>query len=76
VEKTIQECAVRLHALLAGRGEVNILRLAEMLAERSHVTYQALGWLAREGRVRYRQQGSQVLVAAVDGPGSTADAAS
>jgi tRNA 2-selenouridine synthase SelU len=41
---------------------VNILNLCEHLAERSVVGYQALGWLAHEGRISYRRQGSQVYV--------------
>lgn len=46
-------------------GEINILRLSEYLGERSALSYQALGWLAREGRVRYRQHESQVFVSLV-----------
>jgi hypothetical protein len=63
VEKTIAECAERIITLLAKLGEANILRLSEHLAERNVITYQALGWLAKEGRISYQQLGNQVYVA-------------
>jgi hypothetical protein len=62
VEDLISECARKIVELLQRSGEVNILNLCEQLAERSIVGYQALGWLAHEGRVEYRRQGSQVYV--------------
>ncbi len=58
----VAECAVAVLQALGQVGEINILRLAEYLGEPSSLTYQALGWLAREGRIRYRQGGSQVSV--------------
>ena len=39
------------------------MRLSEHLAERNVVTYQALGWLARERKISYQQRGNQVYVA-------------
>ena len=58
----IAECAAVVQQTLGEVGEINLLRLAEYLGERSALTYQALGWLAREGKVRYRQSESQVFV--------------
>ena len=58
----IAECAAVIVGALGEVGEINILRLSEYLGERSALTYQALGWLAREGRIRYRQSESQVFV--------------
>lgn len=58
----VAECAVAVLQALGQVGEINILRLAEYLGEPSSLTYQALGWLAREGKVRYRQSGAQVFV--------------
>ena len=63
----ITECARKVEELLARSGEVNILSVCEHLAERSMVGYQALGWLAHEGRIHYRKQGSQVYVSLEDG---------
>jgi len=58
----IAECAAVIVGALGEVGEINILRLSEYLGERSALTYQALGWLACEGRIRYRQSESQVFV--------------
>jgi hypothetical protein len=62
LEKRIAECAESIIALLHRAREVNILRLSEHLGERSMIIYQAVGWLAREGRVRYEQREKQVYV--------------
>ncbi|MGD0727262.1 MAG: winged helix-turn-helix domain-containing protein [Spirochaetia bacterium] len=59
----IAECAERIITLLAKLGETNILRLSEHLAERNVITYQALGWLAKEGKISYQQLGNQIFVA-------------
>jgi hypothetical protein len=58
----IAECAAVVQRTLGEVGEINLLRLAEYLGERSALTYQALGWLAREGKVRYRQSEYQVFI--------------
>jgi Mn-dependent DtxR family transcriptional regulator len=62
VVERIAECAAVIMAALGEVGEINVLRLSEFLDERSALTYQALGWLAREGRIRYRQRESQVFI--------------
>jgi hypothetical protein len=62
VEKIIAECAERIVDALGKTREVNILRLSEILAERSMIIYQAVGWLAREGRVVYEQREKQVYI--------------
>ena len=62
MEELITGCAQKIVELLSRSGEVNIMNLCEHLSERSVVGYQALGWLAHEGRISYRRQGSQVYV--------------
>jgi hypothetical protein len=62
LEAAIAECAERIIKALAESGEANVLRLSQQLSERSVITYQALGWLAREGRIQYAQRGNQVYV--------------
>ena len=59
----IEDCAERIVTLLGKLGGANIMRLSEHLAERNVVTYQALGWLAREQRISYQNRGNQVYVA-------------
>jgi len=58
----IASCAERVTSLLGGKHPINVLLLPELLGERSLVAYQALGWLAREGRVRYSMNGRQCYV--------------
>jgi len=66
VEEKIVECANRIWELLNGQ-EVNILRLSELLGERNVIAYQALGWLARDRKIRYAQRGSQVFISRDEG---------
>ena len=66
MKELIVACADRIVELLRKSGEVNIMNLCESLSERSVVGYQALGWLAHDGRVAYRRQGSQVYVSLAD----------
>ena len=62
MEELIAGCARKIVELLQKSGEINILNICENLSERSVVGYQALGWLAHEGRIHYRKQASQVYV--------------
>ena len=62
MEEKIAACAERILLLLEQAQDVNILRLSELLGERNVIAYQALGWLARDKRVRYLEKGSQVLI--------------
>ncbi len=62
MERLIEACAQTIVAVLKQIHEVNVLRLSEQVGERSIVAYQALGWLAREGRIRYTQRQNQVYV--------------
>jgi hypothetical protein len=64
----LQACADKVLAVLSRADQMNILRLAETLGERSILTYQALGWLAREGRIRYSQAGTRVFVSLTENP--------
>lgn len=62
----IEQCAERIGLILGKSGEINVLLLSEQLEERNVITYQALGWLAREGKISYRQRGNQVYVSLRD----------
>ncbi|MGA2615800.1 MAG: winged helix-turn-helix domain-containing protein [Spirochaetia bacterium] len=70
MEEKIAECAKRIWVLLEQAQEVNILRLSELLEERNVVAYQALGWLARDKKIRYAQKGSQVFISRHEGEAS------
>jgi hypothetical protein len=62
VEEQIAECAERVLAVLMKIGQANILQLSEHLPDRSTLIYQAIGWLAREGRIRYERHGNQTYI--------------
>jgi hypothetical protein len=70
VRDRIEQCTARILATLGEIGSINVLRLSEQMGEMSMLTYQALGWLAREERIRYERRGNQVHVslAAVEQP--------
>ena len=59
---SIRECTGRVLDEVARSEKINILSVAEHLGERSMVVYQSIGWLAREGKIRYLQEGNQVYI--------------
>jgi hypothetical protein len=59
---SIKECTERVLHELARSERVNLLNMAEHLGERSMIVYQSIGWLAREGRIRFLQEGNQVYI--------------
>jgi hypothetical protein len=67
VSDQIQKCAERAISLLRGKRYLNVLLFPELLGERSVVAYQALGWLAREGRVRYSMKARQCYLSLAEG---------
>jgi len=48
---------------LETKGEVSLPQLPKLLKEKETTVYQALGWLAREGKVDYRTEGTRTFVA-------------
>jgi hypothetical protein len=48
--------------VLRTQQEADINRLPRMVSEKSVVVNQALGWLAREGKLEYREQGERLWV--------------
>ena len=69
MNERIEKCASRVTSLLREKQRVNVLLIPELLGERNVVVYQALGWLAREGRVRYALKGRQSYVSLSDQAG-------
>ena len=59
---SVKECAERVLNEIARSERVNVLSFAGHLGERSLIVYQSIGWLAREGRIRYLQEGNQVYI--------------
>jgi len=49
--------------VLRTQEEAEIQRLPRMISEKPLIVNQALGWLAREGKLEYREQGERLWVA-------------
>lgn len=45
--------------------EVALSKLPKMIGESGSITYQALGWLAREGKIKYRLEGRTVFISSI-----------
>jgi hypothetical protein len=58
----IGEAAGRVWETLAAKNEVGLEQLPRMLKLKSDITYQALGWLAREDKINYRTKAGKVYV--------------
>jgi len=50
---------------LETKGEVSLPQLPKLLKDKETAVYQALGWLAREGKVTYRTEGTRTFVSVV-----------
>jgi hypothetical protein len=66
---SIRECTARVLDEIGRAERINILSIAEHLGERSLVVYQSIGWLAREGRIRFLQEGNQVYISLAENRG-------
>lgn len=71
----IEKCAELVVTLLGEGRSLNILLIPELLGERSVLVYQALGWLAREGKVCYSMKGQQCYLSLAEEaePGETGE---
>ncbi len=58
----IGEVAGRIWSLLNKNGKVSLSQLPKSLKEADAITYQALGWLAREGKVEYHKEKNKTSV--------------
>ena len=58
----IGEAAGRVWEVLGSKDEVGIAQLPKLLKLKTDITYQALGWLAREDKISYRDRNGKVYV--------------
>jgi hypothetical protein len=65
VKKKIGTSAGNIWRILNKSKEVAISKLPKMLDESELITYQALGWLAREGKIEYRSEGRMTFVSLI-----------
>ena len=66
MKEKIGNTAGRIWEALNVKGEMNILQIPKILDEKSQIAYQALGWLAREDKIRYRSEGNKTFVSLND----------
>lgn len=62
MQKEVGETAGKIWEALREREEVSISRIPAIISEKQMVAYQALGWLAREGKIKYSSKGKGTLV--------------
>jgi hypothetical protein len=65
--ETIGEAAGRVWTTLSqAAGPVGITEVPKRARLKTHIAYQALGWLAREGKVEYQSKGRKTEVVLMD----------
>jgi len=62
MHEQIGEIAGRIWQLLEQRGEANIAQLSKLLKIKSAEAYQAVGWLAREGKIEYIERAGKTFI--------------
>ncbi len=58
----IGEIAGKIWTILGEKQNVDILKLPKILKERGEIIYQALGWLAREDKIKYHSKERKTFV--------------
>lgn len=67
--ETIGEAAGRVWTTLSeASGPIGITEVPKKARLKTQVAYQALGWLAREGKVAYQSKGRKTEVALLESP--------
>jgi len=62
VKEKIGETAGKIWQILQEKDEVSISQLPRIIDEKSAIINQALGWLAREDKIKYRTQANKTFV--------------
>lgn len=66
MEEKIGEMAGKLWKMLNTRGELAITQIPKLIKEKDSISFMALGWLARENKLRFRIIGNKTLVSLSD----------
>lgn len=66
MKEQIGNTAGNIWQALKEQEEINIAQLSRKLKEKTIITYQALGWLAREDKIKYVTKGSKTFIALND----------
>ena len=62
----IIETAGKTWRCLAEKGEVSVNDVSKLINERAEITFQALGWLAREDKISYTNKNKKDFVSLVE----------
>ena len=65
-KEQIGETAGRIWTALGNKDEIGLEQLPRVLKAKSDITYQALGWLAREDKITYRTKAGKVFISLSD----------
>jgi len=66
MKEKIGETAGKIWKIMQKKGEVNVAQLPKLLNEKSAITYQGLGWLARENKIEYQIKGAKTYASLTD----------
>ncbi|MFW5775090.1 MAG: winged helix-turn-helix domain-containing protein [Chitinivibrionales bacterium] len=58
----IGKTAGAIYKLLEKEGSVPVTQVPKLINEKQPITYQALGWLAREDKIEYNTEKTKVIV--------------
>ena len=62
MREQIGKVAGSIWRLLGEKGELNLTSIPKTIGEKGEVAYQALGWLAKEGKIDYTSKQGKVFV--------------
>lgn len=58
--------AGKIWKVLQEKDEINISQLPKIVKENSEITYQAIGWLAREDKINYQLKNGKIFISLTD----------
>ena len=62
MKEKIGETAGKIWKVLKEKKELDISQVPRFLKEKSVIVYQAVGWLAREGKIAYRTKADKTYI--------------
>ena len=62
MKETIGQTAGKIWQTLGQKGDINVAMLPKMVKEKNDVAFQALGWLAHEGKILYKKKDGKSVV--------------
>jgi len=66
-KERVGEAAGKVWKALQDKKEIGITQLPKVLKLKSDIAYQALGWLAREDKIKYRSQDGKLYISLSEG---------